>query len=150
MVLENIISIIIALLALLFSVITYFIHDRKLKEQEKILNEYQLRVLAQVEEENKKAIIRARTVKTIGGKRTLLIYNIGKAKARNLIVAMDNGEQVIAARPGFPVTYPELFPNTSREITLFLLTEGDDDVILNYTWDDDSGKNNMESQTIDL
>ena len=103
----------------------------------------------QGEEENKKAVIRAKAVKATGGKRTVFIYNTGKAKARNLTVAMEKEEQVAATRPDLPVTYPELLPEASREI-LLLLTEGDDELTLNYTWDDDFGTNNKETQTIDL
>ena len=143
------ISIIIAILALLFSVFTYVTHDHKLKKQEKQLNEYQLRALAQGEEENKKAIIRAKAIIIKGGQRTLYICNTGKAKARNVIVAMDKDDQVFATRPELPVTYAELLPDAPRAIILHL-TEGDDVLTLNYTWDDDFKMNNQETQTIDL
>jgi len=53
----EIISIILSVLALLFSAYTYFAHDKKLKEQERQLNDYQFRSLKQGEEENLKAII---------------------------------------------------------------------------------------------
>ena len=143
------VSIIIATLALLFSIFTYVTHDRKLKMQEKHLNEYQLRALAQGEEQNKKAIIRAKSVKTTSGKRTVYIINKGKAKARNLTVAIEESDQVIATRPNLPVNYSELLPDAPREIVLHL-AEGDNVLTLNYTWDDDFGSNNQESQTIDL
>lgn len=145
----DMISIVVAVLALAFSCYTFFAHDRRLKKQEKLLNEYQLRLMAQSEEDNKKAVIRARSVKYTGGKRTLYIYNTGKAKARNLKVDMIEDEQVIASRPDLPQIYEELLPNASREI-LLLLTEGDDEITLTFEWEDDFGKNNKESQTIDL
>ena len=143
------ISIIIAALSLAFSCYTFFAHDRRLKKQEQLLNEYQLRLMAQSEEENKKAVIRAKSVKYTGGKRTLFIYNTGKAKAHNLKVDMVEDEQVIASRPDLPQTYEELLPDASREI-LLLLTEGDDEITLEFEWEDDFSKNNKESQTIDL
>lgn len=143
------ISIIIAALALAFSCYTFFAHDRRLKKQEQLLNEYQLRLMAQSEEENKKAIIRAKSVKYTGGKRTLYIYNTGKAKASNLKVDMIEDEQVIASKPNLPLTYEELLPDASREI-LLLLTEGDDEITLVFEWEDDYSKINKESQTIDL
>lgn len=143
------ISIIIATLALLFSVFTYVTHDRKLKKQEKQLNEYQIRALAQGEEENKKAVIRAKAQKIKGGQRTLYICNTGKSKARNVTVAMEKVDQVFATRPDMPVTYPELLPDAPRGIILYL-SEGDDILTLNYSWDDDLGTDHKESQTIDL
>lgn len=145
----NIISIIVAILALVFSCYTFFAHDRRLKQQEKLINEYQLRSMLQGEEENKKAIIRAKSVKYTSGKRTLCIFNIGKAKARNLKVDMHDDEQVVASRPELPQTYEELLPDASREI-LLLLSEGDDEITLTFEWEDDFRSDNKESQTIDL
>lgn len=145
----DMISIIIAALALAFSCYTFFAHDRRLKKQEQLLNEYQLRLMAQSEEENKKAVIRAKSVKYTGGKRTLYIYNTGKSKARNLKVDMLDNEQVVASRPDLPQTYEELLPDASREI-LLLLTEGDDEITLTFEWEDDFSKDNKERQTIDL
>lgn len=145
----EIVSIILSVLALLFTGYTYFAHDKKLKEQERQLNDYQLRSLKQGEEENLKAVIRAKTVKMTGGKRTLYIYNAGKAKARNITIEQLEEKQVYSSIPHFPLTYNELLPEAFREVTLFLC-EGDDELTLNYTWDDDYQTSNKESQTIDL
>lgn len=145
----EILSVILAFIAFGFSFYTFFAHDRRLKEQETLLNEYQLRSLAQNEEENKKAIIRAKSVKYNGGNRTLYIYNTGKAKARNLKVEMPNDNQVYASRPDFPLNYDELLPEASREVLLFL-AEGDDELTLTFEWEDDYCKDNKEQQTIDL
>ena len=145
----DIFSIIIATLALALSCYTFFAHDRRLKKQEKLLNEYQLRSLAQSEEDNKKAILRAKAVKYKSGNSTLYIYNEGKAKARNIKVEMPDAEQVYASRPDFPLNYDELLPGAYREVTL-LLSEGDEELTLNYKWDDDFCKDNKERQTIDL
>lgn len=145
----DIISVIVAVMALAFSCYTFFVHDRRLKKQEKQINEYQLRLMAQSEEKNKKAVIRAKSVKYTGGKRTLHISNIGMARARNLTVDMIDNEQVIASRPDLPQTYKELLPDASREIIL-LLTEGADEITLTFEWEDDFGKENKENQTIDL
>lgn len=142
-------SAILALLAFGFSLYTFFAHDRRLKKQENLLNEYQLRSLAQNEEENKKAIIRAKAVKYNSGNRTLYIYNTGKAKARNLKVEMPKRDQVYASRPDFPLNYDELLPDASREVVL-LLSEGDDELTLVYSWEDEFSKDNKEEQTLDL
>ena len=136
-------------MALAFSCYTFFAHDRRLKKQEKLLNDYQLRSLAQSEEENKKAVIRAKVVKYKSGNRTLYICNEGKSKARNLRVEMPDSEQVYASRPDFPLNYEELLPGAYREV-LLLLSEGDDELTLNYEWEDGYSKNNGEKQTIDL
>lgn len=145
----EILSIIFAALSLVFSCYTFFAHDRRLKKQEKQLNEYQLRSLAQSEDESKKAIIRAKAIKYKSGNRTLYIYNEGKAKARNLKVEMPDAKQVYASRPDFPLRYDELLPKASREVTL-LLSEGDNVLTLAYEWEDNYSRENKECQTIDL
>ena len=145
----EVISILIASLAFGLSCYTFFVHDRRIKKQEKLLKEYQLRSLAQSEDEGKKAIIRAKSVMVIGGKRTLYIYNTGKAKARNVIIEMPNSDEIYASSTDFPLSYKELLPDAYREVTL-LLSEGDDELTLNYKWEDDYSKENKETQTIDL
>ena len=56
----EIVSSTLAALALVFSIYTFFAHDRRLKRQEKLLNEYQLRSLALSEDENKKQLFELR------------------------------------------------------------------------------------------
>lgn len=57
-------SIIISIVALLGSLVTYIIHDHKIKEQEKKINEYQLAKFKEEEEEGKKALISGNIIKT--------------------------------------------------------------------------------------
>ena len=45
-------SLIISILALLFSAFTYLMHDKKLKVQERKINEYQLRLFEKEDIEN--------------------------------------------------------------------------------------------------
>ena len=136
-------------MALAFSGFTYIAHDRKLKKQEQLMNDYQLRLMAQNDKDNKSAVIRAKSVKTSGGRRTLFIINSGKAVARNLIVNLPNPDEVYGCNVVFPRTFDELLPGASREFQLFL-SEGDDELTLNYTWDDDYKADNKETQKIDL
>ena len=50
-------SLIISVLALIASVFTYLRHDKKLKEQERRINEYQLKQIEKEDLEGKKAAI---------------------------------------------------------------------------------------------
>lgn len=145
----NFFSILISFLALLFSIIIYFLSDRKIKKQAEMINNYQIRFMRQNEEDNKKAVIRAQIIYEPGGKRKLFIWNKGKSKAHNITVTLTNSEQVYASNPDFPVVYSELLPDAHREILIFL-SEGDDELTLNYIWDDDFKSGNEETQTIDL
>lgn len=145
----ELISIILAVIAFVFSFVTYLVHDRRLKKQELLLNAYQLRSLSQEEEKSKRAVIRAKAVKLVSGQRKLYIGNVGNAVARNLRVDMLDNAQVIATRPNMPLTYAEVLPNATREITL-MLTSGNDELTLSYEWEDEYSRENKESQTIDL
>jgi len=145
----ELISIILAVIAFVFSFVTYLVHDRRLKKQELLLNAYQLRSLSQEEEKSKRAVIRAKAVKVVSGQRKLYIGNVGNAVARNLRVDMLDNAQVIATRPNMPMTYAEVLPNATREITL-MLTSGNDELTLSYEWEDEYSRENKESQTIDL
>ena len=57
-------SLIIAILALLFSAFTYLKHDKKLKDQARKINEYQLKKIEKDDLESKKAAILAPKPKT--------------------------------------------------------------------------------------
>ncbi len=148
MLIVTIITAVISSLALLFSIFTYCKHDRKLKEQEHMLNEYQIHFMEVTDEENKRAIVRAEIIKTGNGKRTLRIHNIGKAKATNLIIEMPNPNELNYSN-SLPQLYKELLPNAYRDVILFLC-EGEDELTLRYTWTDEYDEINTETQVIDL
>lgn len=143
------ISVIISVTTLLFSIATYVVHDRKLKKQERLLNEYQLRSLALCEAENKKAVIRAIVHNEGSGSRTLYIVNEGKSKAVNLRIELSDPKQITLIRPELPFVIDQLLPGAHREFTLFLC-EGEDEATFVFRWEDDFSKGNEESQTIDL
>lgn len=58
-------SLIISVLALIASVFTYLRHDKKLKEQERRINEYQLKQIEKEDLESKKAAIRGNIVRDL-------------------------------------------------------------------------------------
>ena len=79
-------TLIISAAALAVSLYTYFAHDRRLKQQERLINSYQLKQLQEEEQANKKANIRAEISQNTKGPRTLRIWNNGRAVARNIRV----------------------------------------------------------------
>ena len=58
----SIISLIASLIALGFSFYNYFAHDKILKRQEKIINDFQVKALEREEAETKKAKIRGNII----------------------------------------------------------------------------------------
>lgn len=142
-------GLIISILALLASAFTYFKHDKKLKEQERKINEYQLKQIEKEDLESKKAAIRGNIVKGLKGKRTLKVYNSGRAIARNIrIEGLDVEGLFHRADEVFP--YELMNPQDYTEVNIMLFNNCAPTIMLKYIWDDESGKNNEFEQVLTL
>ncbi|MBQ4279448.1 MAG: hypothetical protein IJC16_05805 [Rikenellaceae bacterium] len=142
-------SFIIACTAFAFSVFTFLFYDNKLKKQERKLNEYQLKKNETEEVEFKKAQIRGNIVKGEKGRRTLKVFNAGKASATNIrLEFLCNTDGLFGSKNPFP--YELLNPQDSTE-AIFHLTVGCPDTLkVKYTWDDEFQKNNEFTQVLTL
>lgn len=145
----EVITALLAIFAFGFSLYTFFAHDRRLKKQENLLNEYQLRLMALGEDELKQAVVRAEIGSRNKGNRTVYIANYGKAKASNLRIELINEDEIYASNPELPWDIKELLPRAHRDI-LLLLSEGNDEATFKFSWDDEYKKGNTEQQTISL
>ena len=142
-------GLIISILALLASAFTYFKHDKKLKEQERKINEYQLKQIEKEDLESKKAAIRGNIVKGLKGKRTLKVYNSGRAIARNIrIEGLDVEGLFHRADEVFP--YELMNPQDYTEVNIMLFNNCAPTIKLKYICDDESGKNNEFEQVLAL
>ncbi len=142
-------SLIISVLALLFSAFTYFMHDKKLKVQERKINEYQLRLFEKEDIANQKAAIRGNIVKSPKGNRILKIFNSGRATARNIrIDGLDIDGLSHRADKLFP--YELMNPQDYTEIVIYPLLGCPYTIKLKYIWDDESGTNNEYEQVLTL
>ncbi|WP_426698419.1 hypothetical protein [Alistipes communis] len=142
-------GLIISILALLASAFTYFKHDKKLKEQERKINEYQLKQIEKEDLESKKAAIRGNIVKGLKGKRTLKVYNSGRAIARNIrIEGLDVEGLFHRADEVFP--YELMNPQDYTEVNIMLFNNCAPTIKLKYIWDDESGKNNEFERVLTL
>lgn len=142
-------SLIISVLALIASIFTYFMHDKKLKEQERRINEYQLKQIEKEDLENKKAAIRGNIVKGLKGGRTLKIYNSGRAAARNIRVeGLDVNGLIHRAAELFP--YELMNPQDYTEVTIHLVIGCPSTIKLKYVWDDEYGDNNNFEQVLTI
>lgn len=150
----EIISLIVGICALLFAIGVYIIHDRKLKQQQKILNEYQLKVLEQNIAEQKKAEVRVAIINkqcdhsgnTSG---TLIIKNYGKATAYNVRFEREYKRDVYAFDSCWG-GYSQLLPQESQEKYVKYSWDTGGQVEAVVTWDDESGKNIKYKCTLDL
>lgn len=142
-------SLIISVLALIASVFTYLRHDKKLKEQERRINEYQLKQIEKEDLESKKAAIRGNIVKGLKGGRTLKVYNSGRATARNIRVeGLDVNGIFCMRRDIFP--YELMNPQDYTELTMYLTCGCPSTIKLKYIWDDEHGDNNEFEQVLTI
>lgn len=147
----SIISLIVALGALGFSFFTYFAHDRELKRQEKIINDFQLSALAREEDELKKAQIRGNIIKTASkGGRELRIYNSGKATAYNVRVEWLNSDDDSTFLQGDISNLGTLTPHNPRSFNLSLNYGHYDTMNLRYIWDDEYQTDNVYQENLQL
>jgi Na+-translocating ferredoxin:NAD+ oxidoreductase RnfG subunit len=143
----NVLAIVISSLALIFSAYTYFKHDKKIKQQSRLLNQYNLEKIEKEKEEEKKAKIEAFVVKEYKGTRTIKIYNKGKsiAKSVNVIIPKNDGYEVI--NNPCPI---DIKPQKGIEVMLILSTNYPDKIEIGFEWKDDFNEKNIDSQMIQL
>ena len=142
-------SLLLSILALIASVFTYFKHDKKLKEQERKINEYQLKQIEKEDLESKKAAIRGNIIKGLKGSRTLKVYNSGRATAHNIRLYGLNVEGVISRYDDiFP--YELMNPQDYTELTIHLVMGCPQTIKLKYIWDDEFGDNNAFEQVLTI
>jgi hypothetical protein len=140
---------VVSLGALIFSAYTYSKHDKKIKAQEQIINDYQINKIAKENEESKKASIRGNIIKGDKGKRTLKVYNCGKATARDIRVeGLDMGSFVVMRNDLFP--YELMNPQDYTEVFIWVVKGSPSTIKLKYIWNDDFGQNNEFEQVLTL
>ncbi len=142
-------GLIISILALAASAFTYFKHDKKLKDQERKINEYQLKQIEKEDLESKKAAIRGNIVKNLKGNRTLKVYNNGRAIARNIRIE-GLGVEGLFHRADDVFPYELMNPQDYTEVNIMLFNNCAPTIKLKYIWDDESGENNEFEQVLTL
>lgn len=142
-------SLVISVIALLFSGFTFLFYDRKLKRQDARINEYQLRQLEVAEQNRKKAQIKGNIIKGQKGARIMKIYNSGFAPAHNIrIEGIDTDGIAIINKELFP--YELMNPQDYTELNLFIIGRYNQKLKVKYIWDDESGNDNMLEQMLTL
>lgn len=82
----SIASALIALSSLALSLVKYNKHEKRLNEQQKTINQYQLRKIQEEEACRKKALIKGNIVRGSKGSVVLKIFNSGESNANNVRV----------------------------------------------------------------
>ncbi len=140
-------SLILSIIAILGSIFTYFYHDRKIKIQEKKLNDYQLKKIELEDIENKKAQIKGNII-TNGGHGALKIFNAGKSTAHNIRLELLSEQDGIFDLEFTP--FEMLNPQESTE-TSFFLAEGHAPTLkVKYIWNDSYKEDNEFIQVLTI
>ena len=135
--------------ALIFSAYTYSKHDKKIKAQEQIINDYQINKIKKEDEESRKANIKGNIYPGNKGKLILKVFNSGKAIARNIRVeGLDVDSLIVIGKELFP--YELMNPQDDTELTLWITKDSPSTIRLRYIWDDDFGQNNEFEQVLTL
>jgi hypothetical protein len=141
-------SFILSVLAILGSGFTYFHHDRRIKIQEKQLNEFQLKKNQTEEIDNQKAKINGNIIKEEQGRRKLIVYNSGKSAAYNIrLEVLSNLNGII--RFDF-VPYEMLNPQEKTEMHFFLAEGHVPTLKVKFIWKDNFNDNNEFVQILSI
>lgn len=147
------VSLTISVLALVFGVYTYFAHDKKLKEQQALLNDLNIEKLKKESREQTKADVRVSLTidkepnnfsmrnfyVTLG---TIKITNFGKATAYNIRIRQKGYSNIIC------YDIEQLAPNEYRVYHETWESGKLRDAMVIAQWDDECGKN--RSNTIHI
>lgn len=141
-------SLILSILAILGSIFTYTIHDRKIKAQEKLINDHQIGKIEEEKIQKTQATVRATLIKGNKGHRILRVYNKGKATARNVrLIVKDEPNYLYATNP-FPFSALNEHENVDLKIRLHMGSP--DNISFEILWDDEYAENNRHSQVVQL
>lgn len=143
----EIIGLIISITAILVSLFTYFKHDRKLKEQSKILNDYYIKRITQEQIDSKKAIIEASVITGENGTRIIKVCNKGKNLARNVNVIFPDIKAFEVFKNPCPI---DIRPQNAIEIRIVLYLKSTGKIDLTFEWSDDNKETNIEVQTVQI
>lgn len=141
-------SLIISIAAIIGSILTYIIHDRKIKAQEKLINEYQIAKIEEERTQKKQAVIRASIIPGNKGHRTLRVYNKGKSTGKNIrLIIIDEPNYLYSTNP-FP--FPFLNENENVDLNIHLHKGSPDRISFQLLWDDEYQSDNIHEQTVQL
>ncbi|MFA7115825.1 MAG: hypothetical protein WC140_01130 [Bacteroidales bacterium] len=144
----GILGVILSAVALIFSVFTYFKHDKKIKQQSLLLNKYHLEKIEKEKEEDKKATIEASVMSRHNGPIIVKVSNLGKSIARNVNVIIPKNDRYRVITNPCPI---EIRPLNSIEIIIGdLLINYPQKIDIRFEWSDDFNKKNSDTQMIQI
>ena len=145
-------GLVITTLSLMGGAFVFFRHDRKLKKQECLLNEYQIGKNQQEIDLQRQANVICQKSQLSGGYAIIRFINTGLVEARNIRIEIINKDSLKGV--GFLQEwgpYEQIDShNGVREERLELHEGSPEELQILIVWDDDFGKNRGNSQTLQL
>ena len=129
------ISLVVSCISLLSTAIIYFCTDKKLKQQQLLLNDYALQKKMAEEDELKSARIEA-TGRGENGMAYFVVQNVGKAPARNVRFSLDP-DLTLGLNP-FPLKI--MSPTDSVRVGVNLSLSDPISTLGTFTWEDELGE----------
>lgn len=141
-------SFLLSVVAILGTLFTYLKHDRKIKAQEKLINDYQLDKIEEEKIQKRQAIVRASLISGNKGHRILRVYNKGKATASNVrLIIKDEPANLFTINP-FPVS---IISNDEKiDLDIYLHKQLPNNISVTILWDDEYKSDNSHNQTVQL
>ena len=140
---------IIAVLSLAFGAFTYLRHDKKLKEQQAIINAYEIQKHQQESVEQKKADVRASMINKFVSDfctGTLVIKNYGKATAQRVFVSCQTHKHTKSLPAFIPID--QLVSQEYREFPVSWHFFDGGEYQVTISWSDDFADNFPSSASI--
>ena len=129
----SVVSAIVAVVALLFSLFVFFKHERELKRLSVLISRLSLQKAIRVEEEDTSARVTAKIVREKGNNH-IAITNEGKVPAQNVQVILD---PEICSRPReYPFPRDIVEPGQTIQVSAIFSISGPKDVTVKIWWED--------------
>jgi len=124
-------------------------NGQKIKEQSKILNEYNIEKITKERIDAQKAIIEANVINVENGTCIIKVYNRGRSIAKNVNVVIPDIVRSGVFKNPCPI---DIRPQNSIEIKMerYLGDTIPDKIDLTFEWTDDYKENNIMVQTIQI
>ena len=130
----------------------YYRHDKRLKRQEQLLNDLQIKQYKKAEDQEKQAKVECNIIHGCKGCRKIRFYNSGLSDARNVRIDILNKNSLEGVE-GIRIWGPyDLITsrNGNREERFFLCESHTNVLKIRITWDDDFEKNRSILQSPQL
>lgn len=131
----------------------YILHDRKLKAQEKRLNDMQIRQMQKAEEKELQAEIKCNPIYKGKGAMTIRIVNVGNSDALNVRIQILTPEEELKGISFLKNEwgpYDMINPQSAREERLFLCSGHPNTIFVKAIWDDSYKKDRSVTLAIPL